>query len=404
VSHQDAQQTLGANEVTLPKGHLFTRLTWVAAVIGVVGVVASLVLRAGHDEQFYFSWLVAYLYFLSIALGGLFFVMVLFVTRAGWGVVVRRVAENAMVTIPIFIVLFIPVFLGMGELFHWTHADAVEHDALLQSKTWYLNNGRFLGFAALYFLLWTGMALWFGRQSLRQDASGDHAITRRLQATAAPGLIVFALTVSFAAFDWMMSLDPHWYSTIFGIYYFSGCLVGVFAFMIVVFVVLRATGVLRNVVTVEHFHDLGKLLFAFTVFWSYIAFSQYFLIWYGNIPEETVWYMHRLEGSWGKASIALALGHFAIPFFFLMPQTIKRKTPLLLLGALWMLLMHYIDVYWVIMPVLHPHGVEFGILDVTTFVGIGGLFLAAFGWMMGRRALVPLRDPRLPESLGFENA
>ena len=217
-------------------------------------------------------------------------------------------------------------------------------------------------------------------------------------------MVVFALTLTFASVDWIMSLDPHWYSTIFGVYYFSGSLVGAFAFLIVMITVMRGQGLLRRVVSVEHFHDLGKLLFAFVAFWSYIAFSQYFLIWYANIPEETVWYAHRQVGTWKWATIALALGHFLVPFFFLLPRTVKRRTGALLAGAVWLLLMHWVDIYWQVMPRLHPDGVHVVPLDVTTLLALGGAFLAAFSWLTRRAALLPIKDPRLPESLGFENA
>jgi hypothetical protein len=177
----------------------------------------------------------------------------------------------------------------------------------------------------------------------------------------------------------------------------------VFAFQIIVFIGLERSGLLRNVVNTEHFHDMGKLLFAFTVFWAYISFSQYLLIWYANIPEETVWYEHRMVGSWESASLLLAIGHFVVPFFFLMPKTIKRNRGLLLAGAVWMLVMHFTDIFWCVMPVLHHHGVHLGLLDITTFLGIGGLFVSVFSWLLARHALIPVKDPRLPESLAFEN-
>ena len=405
MNQGQSPQALSAERVSIPAGHAWNRLVWVSAAAGVLGTAVSVLLVT---DQFYFSWLVSFMYFLSIALGGLFFVLVLFLTRAGWGVVVRRIAENAMATLPLFALMFIPIWVGRKELFHWTHEDAVAADVILQGKLTYLNTSSvwppgFLARAVIYFALWTLMSLWFVRQSQRQDGGGDHRITRRLQAASGPAIIVYALSSSFAAFDWMMSLDPHWYSTMFGVYYFAGTLIGIFSFMVVVIVVMQAMGLLRDVISIEHFHDLGKLLFAFTVFWAYIAFSQYFLIWYSNLPEETFWYLHRLEGSWRSVSILLAVGHFAVPFFFLMPRTIKRKTGLLLLGALWMLLMHFIDIYWLVMPVLHRHGFQIDILDLTTFIGVGGIFFAAFGWNMRRRALIPVRDPRLPESLAFEN-
>jgi hypothetical protein len=224
--------------------------------------------------------------------------------------------------------------------------------------------------------------------------------------------------VTFASFDWLMSLDPHWYSTIWGIYFFAGSLVAVFAVLLLLSVALSRRGEpTRGVITQEHLHDLGKLLFAFTCFWAYIAFSQFMLYWYGNIPEETLFYAKRwyliphgpeatrqwATSSWSYVSVLLALGHFAVPFFFLLPRTVKRNRALVVVAALWMLLMHLVDVYWLIMPNLHPKGVALHWLDVTTLVGVGGIFFAGFFWLTRGCALIPVRDPRLPESLRFEN-
>jgi hypothetical protein len=200
-----------------------------------------------------------------------------------------------------------------------------------------------------------------------------------------------------------MSLEPHWYSTMYGVYFFSGAVVAILSFVILLVQFAYAQGALRGVVTVEHLHDVGKLLFGFTVFWTYIAFSQYFLIWYANIPEETIYYMKRQVGSWQSVNMLLAVGHFLIPFFFLMPRAVKRNSVLLMLAAVWLLLMHFLDLHWAVMPVLHHEGVRLGLIDVAAFCAVGGVFLAALGWVSSRRALVPLRDPRLPESLSFEN-
>jgi hypothetical protein len=218
-----------------------------------------------------------------------------------------------------------------------------------------------------------------------------------------PALIVFALSVTFAAFDWIMSLDPHWYSTIFGVYFFAGCVVCSFAGLTVLALALTRSGYLRHSITVEHFHDLGKLLFAFMVFWSYIAFAQFFLIWYGNIPEETVWFLERLDDGWKPLTILLAVGHFGLPFLYLVPRTIKRRRPLLLAGAAWMLLVHLLDLHWLVMPALHDGGPGFLLLELFALAGVGGAAVAVLGWLLVGAPLVPVRDPRLLESLAFEN-
>jgi hypothetical protein len=334
----------------------------------------------------------------------MFFVLSHFASGARWSVVVRRLAEAAMATMPLFALLFVPVLFGMHGLFHWTHAEAVAHDHLLQGKQPFLNTTFFVVRATVYFACWIGIAWWFARQSRLQDrGDASWATTRRMIAASGPAILVFAVTLTFAAIDWVMTLDPHWYSTMFGVYFFAGSTVAIFALLVLVAAAMGRAGLLGHTVTVEHFHDLGKMLFAFTVFWAYIAFCQFFLVWYGNIPEETVWYMHRQEGSWSTVTALLAWGHFAVPFLFLMPRTIKRRTGLLAAGAAWMLFMHLIDVYWLVMPTLHRHDVHLSLADVTAFVGIGGLFLASMLRFLGRRPVVPVRDPRLADSLAFEN-
>jgi hypothetical protein len=396
-------KTTLAEAVAAQDGRILSPTIWIGLGLGVIGLGGSLALAAGQSATFYFSWLVAYLYFLSIGLGSLFFVLCLFVCRAGWSVALRRVLENVMATLPVFTVLFIPVWLGRHELYVWSDPAEVAKNALLKGKSPFLNEGFFVIRALVYFVSWSALATYFSRESHRQDLSGDERITRRLQAVAAPGIIVFAGTISFAAIDWMMSLEPEWYSTIYGVYYFAGSVLSSLAFLVLAIAFVHARGGLHGVVTVEHTHDIGKLLFGFTIFWTYIAFSQYFLIWYGNIPEETAYYMHRAQGSWPKVARLLIVGHFVIPFFFLMPRAVKRSTPLLVAAALWLLAMHFMDIYWCVMPVHRPQSARPGMLDAATMLAVGGFFLAWLGWVSSRRPLVPLRDPRLLESLSFEN-
>jgi len=403
VSHDAALDAVRPEQITIPRGHPLSRLPWVGASIGAVGLVLSLALRAGDPKQFAFSWLVAFLFFLSLALGALYFVLIHFATQAGWGIVVRRLAENTMGTLPLFALLFVPVLLGMTELFPWVHGIAEDKDHVLVGKAPYLNTSFFLGRALIYFALWSAIAMFYLRRSRRQDATREAAISVGLRRFSGPAVIVLALTQTFAAVDWIMSLDPTWYSTIFGVYWFAGSFVSFFAAVTLMVVLLRRAGLMTDVVGLEHFHDLGKLLFAFTVFWAYIGFSQYFLIWYGNIPEETIFFRHRLVGSWSAVSSLLAAGHFVVPFFFFMPRTIKRKPALLAAGAAWMLAMHVVDIYWLVMPALHPQGFAIGLADVAAFLAVGGLFVAALSWMMQGSPLVPVGDPRLPESLSFEN-
>lgn len=398
------KKTLTANQVSdlrIPKDSLWAKLPIIGLVLGVAGIGASVALHGGDYKQFFHSYLVAYMYFLSLALGGLFFVLIQYAARAGWSVLIRRIAENMMITLPVFALLFLPIVFGggMDALYHhWTHAHG---DPLVAHKAAYLNVGAFKLRALGYFTLWTVMAVYFYANSTGQDRTGDKEITRKLQSRSAPGIALFALSLTFAGIDWVMSMDPHWYSTMWGVYYFAGSTVSTFAFLGLVSLGLRKH--LNNAVTVEHLHDIGKLTFAFTVFWTYIAFSQYFLIWYANIPEETVWYSHRLVGSWQTVGTVMAIAHFGIPFFFLLPRTIKRHPKLLGIGVTWMLIVHFVDLHWQIMPVIHHGGFAPHLLDATTFVGIGGIFLAVFGFALNRESIVPFKDPRLSESLSFEN-
>ncbi|HYU34468.1 MAG TPA: hypothetical protein VEW48_20135 [Thermoanaerobaculia bacterium] len=375
----------------------------VLAVVGLGGSLAFGFMSEANRRQLWHSWLVGSLFVLSIALGGLFFVLIHHSTQAGWSVVLRRIAEHVMGTLPFLALPFLPLLLfGMGDLFDWSHADAAQN-ALLLHKRPYLNVTFFVIRNVVYFAIWSAMAVWFSRLSRLQDETGDHELTRRMRRASSPGLILFALTVTFFAFDWLMSLEPEWYSTIFGVYFFAGSAMAFFAFLSLAMIAARRAGLLTEVLSAEHQHDVGKLLLTFVIFWTYMAFSQYLLIWYANLPEETVFFALRSAGSWRIASAALALGHFVVPFFFLLPRSVKRNAAPLAAVSLWLLAMHLLDLYWLVMPALHPAGMAPSLLDATALIGCCGVFLAAFGGALRRQALVPLRDPRLPESLTFEN-
>jgi hypothetical protein len=404
MTHEPDHVAIRPEQATIPPGHPWNRLPMIGAVCAVLGVAVCAILGAGNPKQFFFSWLVAFLFFLSLTLGALFFVLIQYATQGGWGIVVRRIGETTFATIPLMAALFLPVLLGMRDLYSWSVPGAAEQDALLRWKAPYLNVSFFLIRAAIYFGAWSFIALLYYRSSRSQDATGDPGVTARLRRFAGPSIIVLALTSSFASVDWIMSLTPHWYSTIFGVYFFAGSFVGFIALLSVVAVAMRGAGLLDMAITAAHLQDIGKFLFAFTAFWAYIAFSQFFLIWYANLPEETSWYLARIQGSWKAVSIFLMAGHFGAPFFYLMGYAVKRRGSTLAIGGAWLLLMHFVDLYWQVMPTLHPEGIRPSILDVAAFLAVGGCFVAAASWLMRRQALVPLRDPRLAESLAFENA
>src|SRR5688500_7564261 len=390
--------SLRPEQATIPPGHSWNRIPVIGAACALLGIVACAILGLGNPKQFFFSWLVSFLFFLSLALGALFFVLIQYAAQGGWGIVVRRIGETIFATLPVMAALFLPLLLGLRDLYSWTAPGAADHDPLLHWKEPYLNLPFFLIRAAVFFGIWSFIAVLYYRGSRGQDVTGDPAVSARLRRFAGPAIIVLALTQTFASVDWIMSLTPHWYSTMFGVYFFAGSFVGFIALLSVVAVAMRRAGLLDTVISVEHLHDIGKFLFAFTAFWAYIAFSQFFLMWYANMPEETIWYKARIEGSWMQVSLFLIVGHFVAPFFYLMGRDVKRNGVTLAIGGAWLLVMHFIDIYWQIMPTLHRDGLHPTVLDLAAFLAVGGCFVAAVGWLLQRQALVPVRDPRLPES------
>jgi hypothetical protein len=378
-----------------------------------------------NDHSFFPSYLVGYMGVLGIVLCALFFTMVQHITRAGWSVTVRRLAENIAWTIGPMLVLFVPVFLGRHHIYHhWMGADLLE-DHVLAGKSAWLNEPFFLIRVGIYFAIWIGLAWYFRGKSLEQDETGDARISLRLSRLAAPSLLLFALSISFAAFDWIMSIDPHWFSTIFGITYFAGGYMAFLAFAILLAKWLGRRGYLADAITVEHYHDLGKFLWAFMVFWTYTNFSQYMLIYYANLPEETIWFAQRAVHGWGAVGVILIVGHFLFPFAFGMSRHVKRNGVTLGVFAGLMLVIHNIDMQFLILPSAAAHGGEDAARGAAEPAGFGaqlGEYLHTIGWAdfgcfvgllaivagltilnVRRTCLVPARDPRLPESLHFEN-
>ncbi|AKU92810.1 hypothetical protein [Vulgatibacter incomptus] len=376
-----------------------------AFAVGVLGIAATLLgTTLLEPTQAFGSYLFAYMLFLSLGLGSLFFVLLHHITGSKWGVVVRRLAEASMSTLPLFALLFIPILVGMHHLYEWADPAEVAHDALLQEKSAYLNVPFFVIRAVLYFVFWTLLSIYLSRKSVQQDKGDGARILASLKTFSAPGMMIFGLTTTFAAFDWLMSLSPHWFSTIFGVYYFAGGIQGTLALLIVIAFLLQRSGLLAGVVTIEHYHDLGKLLFGFTVFFAYIAFSQYFLIWYANIPEETFWFLDRW-GPWAGTSLALILMTFVLPFIVLLSRHAKRNLAPLLIAAIIVLIGRAIDIFWLVLPSLdHDHmGPQVGWITFSALLGIGGLYVGMLAWRLGKNPLIPVGDPFLRSSLGHEN-
>ncbi len=382
---------------------------WFVGVVGLVVAMLGANTTEGGKGHALAAYHVGFLFSLGLALGCLGLTMILQQFNAGWSAAIRRQAENVASLIPVVLLLFLPVvllevFVFHGKLFHWMHEGVVEMDPVLRKKAGYLNVGRWLAFAAIYFTLWTFLATKLRGYSTLQDTTGDKWLTAKARRMSSYGLLLFALSTAFASFDWLMTMDPHWFSTMFGVYFFAGGMMSCIALIIVILGLLRMQGKLEGVVTAEHFHDLGKLLFAFTVFWAYVTFCQYFLIWYSNIPEETSFYNLRAHGGYEKLGIILCFGHFIIPFVILLFRGVKRNYKLLMLVALWQLAMHAVDLLYMVRPIVHDtHFGEHIWLDILGLLGPLCIFLGFVAWRVGTAPLVPLKDPRLHEALAHKN-
>jgi hypothetical protein len=377
-------------------------------VLGFAGLASGFFLgwnRGDELQYFLHSYLWNYSFVLSIALGALFFVVLQHATRAGWSVTVRRLAEFFAAPFGLLFVLFLPILiptlLGQYCIYPWTDV-ALPANVELAHKAAYLNPTFFGIRCIFYFVVWLWIARYYLAQSVEQDRSGDAGLTLRLERYSYISIILYALTITFAAFDWLMSLTPSWYSTIFGVYYYSGCMLAGMAVLILAAVALQASGKLNDAITIEHYHDLGKLLFTFVVFWGYIAFSQYLLIWYANIPEETEWFLRRQNGDWKWVSLALLFGQLLIPFVALLSRHVKRRKMLLGFWAIWVLAFHWLDLYWVVMPSMKTASPPFSLIDVCLLIGLLGIYSAAVMRTTAMRSLAPLGDPRLGEALAFE--
>ena len=435
MGHASTQADLGSGNIELPSFAMgFRNVAFAIAAIGLVGgAAAGYTGMFGTDgHHFWRAYLIAFLFALTPCLGGLFFVIIQHLTRAGWSVAVRRPAEALASNLRWIWILFVPFavlwFMGKANVL-WVWADMESLKAnneaeyhIVHAKEAFLNPTFFWIRAAVYFVVWAALASFFLGGSVRQDATGDISLTERMQKWSGPAAILFGLTTTFAAFDWIMSLSPAWFSTMFGVYFFCGCATAGFSAMILVTLRLRSLGLLKGLVTAEHFQDMGKLLFAFgMVFWAYIGFSQYMLIWYANIPEETGWFLARQLGGWIPVSVALLFGHFVIPFVAVMSKWQKRRGLVLGAAAVWMLAFHYVDLYWLVMPEI-PHDIgtfksyaEISVKYAETpthfsnpvnfLLAIGALAAVAAGTLgtLSRIALVPKKDPRLAESIRFEN-
>ena len=363
-----------------------------AALIGAAGILISFVGAATSADQFFRSWLLSYLFWFAIALGALPLVMLHHLVGGEWGFATRRILESVTRTLPLMTILFLPVIFGLHNLYEWSHEDIVAQDIILQHKSPYLNSTFFIVRAAGYFTLWLILGWLLNRWSVEQDTTRDPSIVKRFQHLSGPGLIIYALTITFAATDWVMSLEPHWFSTIYGMMFMVGQTLTTLAFVIAVLALLADTPPLSNYLKPEILNDLGNLLFAFIMLWAYLSFSQYIIIWSGNLPEEIPWYLRRSRGGWQWIAVALALFHFAIPFFLLLVRRYKRRRQVISAIAGAVVVMRLVDLMWLVVPA-HEPAFHVHWLDLATLVGIGGLWIAGFSRQLRKRSLLPLGDP-----------
>jgi hypothetical protein len=367
---------------------------------GFTGGLLSLVGLWLTPAQFFQSYLTAYMFVLGVTLGCLALGMVHQLSGGAWGVVIRRPIGAASRVLPVLTGLFLPIVLGMRHLYEWTNADLVAHDEILQHKHAYLNTPFFLVRAATYFLVWNGLSYFLNAWSLEQDRTGDPRLARRMQLISAGGLVAYGLTITFASFDWLMSLEPHWFSTIYGVLIIGGQGLSAMAFLIVALVWLSRRPPLGNIVVPSHLHDLGNLLLAFVMLWAYFSFSQYLIIWSGNLPEEIAWYLHRLQTGWRVIGVTLVVLHFVAPFCLLLSRRVKREAELIVIVAAGILIARLVDLFWLVAPEFHRQGVSVSWLDILLALSLGAVWLGCFVWQLRGRAILPVHDPEFEETLG----
>ncbi len=364
-------------------------------LVGIGGALASIVGLLLDREQFLRSYLIAFVFWLGMALGCLGILMLHYTVGGKWGLPLRRLCEAGARTIPLTAVFVIPILLSIPAIYPWAKPEAAQ-DLNLRAKSGYLNVTGVVVRAVLYFAVWSAYAIRLSAISRQQDERED--ATDKARAISAPGLVVFTFMSTFAFIDWIMSLEPHWYSTIYGAMFLIGQVLGAFALTIGLVVWIARSGVYGGFITRQHLHDLGNLMFAFMVLWAYLAFSQFLIIWSGNLPDEIPWYLRRLHNGWGWVALVLVAFHFAAPFALLLLRRVKRHAePLLRVCAL-MFVARVVAHYWTIAPSFDGNRVHIHWLDVATFVGAGGLWFAAFFAQLKSRPLLPLRDPQLVEA------
>lgn len=373
------------------------------SIIFIIGLVLSLLAFFIDKERAIFNYLILYSMLISIGLGSLFLVALEYVAGADWSVPFRRIPEFLSGILPLLFILVIPLLIFNHDLFHWTHKEVVEQDKILKGKEPYLNISFFIIRVIVISALWVLFYYALGKNSLLQDKTKDQVLTKRNIRLSAIFIPVFAITITFSAIDWLMSLEPHWFSTIFGVYYFSGTVIAALAAVTLIVVILKEKGYYQPWITDDHLYSFGALLFAFVNFWAYIAFSQYLLIWYANLPEETFWFLTRWEGSWSIISILLIIVHFVVPYAVLLSQPAKMNPKKLKFISIWLLFAHLLDLFWLVMPNMKQmkSGYFFSWIDfVFPILGVG-LVMLVLSYFSKNKNLIPIGDPKLKRGINF---
>lgn len=387
------QATIDGNVVATASAKRIQRL---ALIGGMAGIALALAGAFIYPDQFWRSYLLAYIYWLQIALGCLGMAMLHHVVGGRWSALIRRWMEAGAMTIPLLTLFLLPLLLGMSTLYPWSNPDHVQQSPLLQQKALYLNTPFFVVRAALYFLVWNGLAYLLNRWSREQDRTGDARLATRMRRLSTVGLILFVVTATFAAYDWLMSLEPEWYSSIYGLIFIAGQGLAALAVAILGLRVLARRDPAGQD-WARSFNDLGSFMLAFVMIWAYFSFSQFLIIWSANINTEVTWYYYRLQGQWAAFALLLFAFDFALPFFALLSRSFKRRSQLLTVLAVLILCGRWVELYWLIMPAFWPDGLHFHWLDIALLAGLGGIWLAVFIRLWLGKAPLPHHDPHLGE-------
>jgi len=369
----------------------------------VVGAVFSALLVFGlliDRAQFFQAYLVGFIFWIGITLGSTALLMLQHLTGGAWGLIIRRVLEAATRTLPLMLILFLPILLGLNRIYIWTNKAEMDQAPALREKTAkYLNPAFFTARAAVYFAIWMVMMWLLNSWSLQHDRTANRGLLKRLQMISGPGLGLLIITITFASIDWVMSLDPAWSSTIYGLIFVASWSLSALAFGILVMSWLARREPMEAVVRTSHFHDWGNLMMALVMLWMYFAFSQYLIIWSGNLPEETVWYVARKHDGWGIIALAIVILQFAFPFLTLLSRAAKNSPQRLGRLALLILIMRVVDVIWLIEPSFNREHFHLSWMDIVAPIAVGGLWIATFAWQLQKRSLVPINDPQLEQAL-----